>query len=262
MPYRNDAVMYHLNEDRSEHYRHSSAKVRREMDQSEIPLPDRKGGADYTKKKTAENKGTKNKSTARKTVNNKNTTSKTVSNAGRTASKTYTSGKQSGTAEKKKGKKMVIFWLVIALLAALIEYVPDVLETLKPHQIEEFIYKTKLIDKDDKEKKEVPDQKVMSSSELDKYDYYMLNTEDKYYEVVESNTEDFMGPGEYVVEAVWEGIELEFVPADGTGGVVWDFDQEGQQLKLELHKGDRLTVTSLDGQYNYFRLYEIQQYDE
>jgi CBS domain-containing protein len=27
MPYRNDAVMYHLNEDRSEHYRHSSAKV-------------------------------------------------------------------------------------------------------------------------------------------------------------------------------------------------------------------------------------------
>ena len=262
MPYRNDAVMYHLNEDRSEHYRHSSAKVRREMDQSEIPLTDRKGVADYTKKKNAVNKGTKNKSTARKTVNNKNTTSKTVSNAGRTASKTYTSGKQSGTEKKKKGKKMVIFWLVIALLAALIEYVPDVLETLKPHQIEEFIYKTKLIDKDDKEKKEVPDQKVMSSSELDKYDYYMLNTEDKYYEVVESNTEDFMGPGEYVVEAVWEGIELEFVAADGTGGVVWDFDQEGQQLKLELHKGDRLTVTSLDGQYNYFRLYEIQQYDE
>ena len=157
---------------------------------------------------------------------------------------------------------MVIFWLVIALLSALIEYVTDVLETWKPHQIEEFIYKTKLIDKDDKEKKEVPDQKVMSSSELDEYAYYMLNTEDKYYEVVESNTEDFMGPGEYVVEAVWEGIELEFVPADGTGGVVWDFDQEGQQLKLELHKGDRLTVTSLDGQYNYFRLYEIQQYDE
>ena len=40
-----------------------------------------------------------------------------------------------------------------------------------------------IIDKDDKEKKEVPDQKVMSSSELDEYDYYMLNTEDKYYVV-------------------------------------------------------------------------------
>ena len=31
MPYRNDAVMYHLNEDRSEHYRHASEKVRKEI---------------------------------------------------------------------------------------------------------------------------------------------------------------------------------------------------------------------------------------
>ncbi len=29
MPYRNDMELYHLNEDRSEHYRHSSAKVRK-----------------------------------------------------------------------------------------------------------------------------------------------------------------------------------------------------------------------------------------
>ena len=28
MPYRNDMELYHLNEDRSEHYRHSSAKER------------------------------------------------------------------------------------------------------------------------------------------------------------------------------------------------------------------------------------------
>ena len=31
MPYRNDMELYHLNEDRSEHYRHSSAKVRKAM---------------------------------------------------------------------------------------------------------------------------------------------------------------------------------------------------------------------------------------
>ena len=41
MPYRNDMELYHLNEDRSEHYRHSSAKVRKAMAESEIPLPDR-----------------------------------------------------------------------------------------------------------------------------------------------------------------------------------------------------------------------------
>ena len=31
MPYRCDAELYHLNEDRSEHYRHASAKVRKAM---------------------------------------------------------------------------------------------------------------------------------------------------------------------------------------------------------------------------------------
>lgn len=50
MPYRNDAVMYHLNEDRSEHYRHASEKVRKAMKENEIPLPDR------TAKSTAKGK--------------------------------------------------------------------------------------------------------------------------------------------------------------------------------------------------------------
>ena len=52
MPYRNDAVMYHLNEDRSEHYRHASEKVRKAMKENEIPLPDR------TAKSTAKGKNT------------------------------------------------------------------------------------------------------------------------------------------------------------------------------------------------------------
>ena len=30
MPYRNDMELYHLNEDRSEHYRHASAKVKKD----------------------------------------------------------------------------------------------------------------------------------------------------------------------------------------------------------------------------------------
>ena len=41
MPYRNDMELYHLNEDRSEHYRHASAKVKKAMAENEIPLSDR-----------------------------------------------------------------------------------------------------------------------------------------------------------------------------------------------------------------------------
>lgn len=69
MPYRNDAVMYHLNEDRSEHYRHASEKVRKAMKENEIPLPDR------TAKSTA-----KGKNTSRNMV--PNTAKKSVSSAG------------------------------------------------------------------------------------------------------------------------------------------------------------------------------------
>ena len=42
MPYRNDMELYHLNEDRSEHYRHASAKVKKAMAENEIPLSDTK----------------------------------------------------------------------------------------------------------------------------------------------------------------------------------------------------------------------------
>lgn len=42
MPYRDDEQLYHLNENRSEHYRHAGEKARRLMEMWEMPLPDRK----------------------------------------------------------------------------------------------------------------------------------------------------------------------------------------------------------------------------
>ena len=36
MPYRNDMELYHLNEDRSEHYRHASAKVKKAMAENRL----------------------------------------------------------------------------------------------------------------------------------------------------------------------------------------------------------------------------------
>ena len=60
MPYRNDMELYHLNEDRSEHYRHSSAKVRKAMAESEIPLPDRNKTTKKPEKKAAVRTTTEN----------------------------------------------------------------------------------------------------------------------------------------------------------------------------------------------------------
>lgn len=60
MPYRNDMELYHLNEDRSEHYRHSSAKVRKAMAESEIPLPDRNKTTKKPEKKSGSENNTEN----------------------------------------------------------------------------------------------------------------------------------------------------------------------------------------------------------
>ena len=42
MPYRNDETLYHLNENRSDHYRHATSRARAIMRQEEIPLGDRR----------------------------------------------------------------------------------------------------------------------------------------------------------------------------------------------------------------------------
>ena len=42
MPYRNDETLYHLNENRSDHYRHATGRARAIMRQEEIPLGDRR----------------------------------------------------------------------------------------------------------------------------------------------------------------------------------------------------------------------------
>lgn len=42
MPYRKDEILYHLNEDRSDHYKHATPMARAIMRQEEIPLGDKK----------------------------------------------------------------------------------------------------------------------------------------------------------------------------------------------------------------------------
>ena len=53
MPYRNDETLYHLNENRSDHYRHATSRARAMMRQEEIPLGDKKPGSAGTYKACA-----------------------------------------------------------------------------------------------------------------------------------------------------------------------------------------------------------------
>ena len=105
MPYRNDMELYHLNEDRSEHYRHASAKVKKAMAENEIPLSDRN--------KTVP-KAAKTSSARTQTIRTQNTkvqtsriqTSGTKKTSGQSYSaqtaRTYSTGKKTAKSEKEK----------------------------------------------------------------------------------------------------------------------------------------------------------------
>ena len=84
MPYRNDETLYHLNENRSEHYRHATSKARAIMRQEEVPLGDKKPG-------TAASQGSS--ATKKTTYSQKSTTAK--------SSYTQKSGQFGGSSPKK-----------------------------------------------------------------------------------------------------------------------------------------------------------------
>ena len=136
MPYRNDLELYHLNEDRSEHYRHASAKVRKAMAESEIPLPDRN--------KTA-NKSSKT-STVKKTVPKAKTekvqTSVKKASAGQNVgTRTYTTNRNpvQKRKEKKKSKNgATVFWIIVVILLSVAAQTEEYWDSIG-YRIESFL---------------------------------------------------------------------------------------------------------------------------
>lgn len=118
MPYRNDMELYHLNENRSEHYRHASAKVRKAMKESQVPLPDR-------------NKTGKT-NTVRTQASGKTVHAQTV--------RTYGAGRKTiqDTKTKKSKKCATTFWVIIVVLMVLAGQIVENWDSIG-YQIESFI---------------------------------------------------------------------------------------------------------------------------
>ena len=70
MPYRNDETLYHLNENRSDHYRHATSRARAMMRQEEIPLGDKKPGSAGTYKACAQTAAAKKNASGNKAAGN------------------------------------------------------------------------------------------------------------------------------------------------------------------------------------------------
>ena len=254
MPYRNDMELYHLNEDRSEHYRHSSAKVRKAMAESEIPLPDRNKTTKKPEKKAA------------------------VRTTQRTTQK----------PKKKEARASKNFWRLILVLIAAAGLLAEQWDTIE-YRIEKFIYDTFDIsldfdslfgdstadetgenDGDDTVDTAVSAQKFKAN---DPYGYifdgedYVIGEAYTITEAADENSEDIeyeftIEPGIYILESGWEGsFTMKIKRSSGKDETV-KFDEADHEEKIELHAGDEVSVVSLDGQDNYLAMYQIQQYDE
>ena len=254
MPYRNDMELYHLNEDRSEHYRHSSAKVRKAMAESEIPLPDRNKTTKKPEKKAA----------------------------------VRTTQKTTQKPKKKEGRASKKFWRLILVLIAAAGLLAEQWDTIE-YRIEEFIYDTFDIsldfdclfgdstadetgenDGDDTVGTAVSAQKFKAN---DPYGYifdgedYVIGESYTITEAADENSEDIeyeftIEPGIYILESGWGGsLTMKIKRSSGKDETV-KFDKSEHKEKVELHTGDAVSAVASDGQENFLIMYQIRQYDE
>ena len=247
MPYRNDMELYHLNEDRSEHYRHSSAKVRKAMAESEIPLPDRNKTTKKPEKKAA------------------------VRTTQRTTQK----------PKKKEARASKNFWRLILVLIAAAGLFAEQWDTIE-YRIEEFIYDTFDIsldfdslfgdstadetgenDGDDTVDTAVSAQKFKAN---DPYGYifdgkdYVIGEACTITEASDENSEDIeyeftIEPGIYILESGWGGsLTMKIKRSSGKDETV-KFDKSEHKEKVELHTGDEVSAVASDGQENFLIMY-------
>lgn len=126
MPYRNDEVLYHLNESRTDHYRHATPNARKIMKNQEIPVGDKKESLGRTSSRE-EIKAHQQK--VRQDAVKRMTETKARPMGGQSENKTA-SGKRT---EKKKKNKASAFSLAVSVIVVLFGLIPTIGEFVMEH---------------------------------------------------------------------------------------------------------------------------------
>ncbi|MDO4276367.1 MAG: hypothetical protein Q4D16_22090 [Eubacteriales bacterium] len=233
MPYRNDEILYHLNESRSDHYRHATDKARDELRESQIPLGDKKPGKEKgsvsagkaRQPKPAPGNSTVYKSSmpGRSGYTAESNKYKRPSVGQYTAGNTRKPGSMGGNSEKKKSAAGVVLVIIIAIctfLPAGIEYVKD-----------NYSYELSSLFKTE-----------VNTDNLQIF--YMVSEKDGKVLV-----EDWYPEGEYVVEI--DGGYATFVLQRGGSTKTYDLTEEHSQVSLPLKHGDTIYLKDADQKERY-----------
>lgn len=117
MPYRNDEVLYHLNENRRDHYAHATKTAQQVMRQREIPLGDNKSLEKNAKDpaKMREEIKKQQQKVRQEAVTRMSTTKKQNASTASTYSYNRSKKNTSSSSYTQKKKKKTSYWITIVI---------------------------------------------------------------------------------------------------------------------------------------------------
>ena len=261
MPYRNDEILYHLNEDRRSHEKHATDKAREELLKRMVPLGDMKQASGQVSgantRKASGKTGQRNitRTADQKVKDKQEAAAKSKKEFGRSSNSSWSPEKKS---KKKKALNRIIFWgLVVLVLVGpsidgILSFWSDN-ETAVDSSSSGISSEGTAVYSIGNPEEQSPDSYSFSSwSDSDGRMEYGLNAG---YGSIEVGEE--LPVGEYRIYTNNDMVKLLYKNADEKKAEVFEL-KEGDSLEMLLGKGD---VLRLDGNGDSYKSVYFQELD-
>ncbi len=263
MPYKNDELLYHLNEDRRTHEKHATDKAKEELLKRMVPLGDTaKQTSSRTVNKNTQKKSSKtigrstSQTTEKKARNNQKAAARSKKEFGRSNNSSWSSEKK---PKKKKSLGGIIFWIIVIFMTAR-PFVDDFVTSLRAKRLyNEYLESTsersalkEVIEGADIEEDDIPDTDTYGFSSWSGSDGKMEYGLSAGYGSIIVGEE--LPAGIYEIYTNSDEVTLICEKADTGEEKIWNL-WEGETITQPLKKGDVLELMQDEDSYKsvYFK---------
>ena len=263
MPYKNDELLYHLNEDRRTHEKHATDKAKEELLKRMVPLGDTaKQTSSRTVNKNTQKKSSKtigrstSQTTEKKARNNQKAAARSKKEFGRSNNSSWSSEKK---PKKKKSLGGIIFWIIVIFMTAR-PFVDDFVTSLRARRLyNEYLESTsersalkEVIEGADIEEDDIPDTDTYGFSSWSGSDGKMEYGLSAGYGSIIVGEE--LPAGIYEIYTNSDEVTLICEKADTGEEKIWNL-WEGETITQPLKKGDVLELMQDEDSYKsvYFK---------
>lgn len=263
MPYRNDELLYHLNEDRRTHEKHATDKAKEELLKRMVPLGDTaKQTSSRTVNKNTQKKSSKtigrstSQTTEKKARNNQKAAARSKKEFGRSNNSSWSSEKK---PKKKKSLGGIIFWIIVIFMIAR-PFVDDFVTSLRARRLyNEYLESTsersalkEVIEGADIEEDDIPNTDTYGFSSWSGSDGKMEYGLSAGYGSIIVGEE--LPAGIYEIYTNSDEVTLVCEKADTGEEKIWKL-WEGETITQPLKKGDVLELMQDEDSYKsvYFK---------